>query len=146
MSSRVHPGSRRKTTGRVTPSKLRRTAVIAVDSVLAVGTGAVAGLFATSTLPAGASTSGWAATQAPLPSTPDAPATNPDVTIDQESCPTAVSCVAAGNYSDPSHSHGLLDVQSGGTWTVTEAPVPSDAANDRQSTLGSVRVPTSNSV
>ena len=46
MSARALAGSRKghkSSTGRVTPSKLRRTAVVAVDGVLAVGTGALVG-------------------------------------------------------------------------------------------------------
>jgi hypothetical protein len=46
VTQRGMGGSRRAKTGRVTPSKVRRTAVVAVDGVLAVGTGALAGLFA----------------------------------------------------------------------------------------------------
>ena len=61
--------------GRVTPSKLRRSAVIAVDGVLAVGTGAIGGLFAVGSVPATASapTPGWTPAQAPLPTSPDGP-------------------------------------------------------------------------
>jgi len=113
----------------VTPSKLRRTAVIAVDGVLAVGTGALGGLFATGTASAVAPTPGWTGLQAPLPTAPDAPGTNPTATMYQESCSSPVTCVDVGFYEDGSSTaHALLETYSGGSWTALEAPLPSDAA------------------
>ena len=122
-------GRRHGASGRVTQSKLRRGAVVAVDGVLAVGTGALAGLFAASPASAAAPTPGWTGLQAPLPTGPDAPATNPTATMYQESCSSPLTCVDVGFYQDGSStSHGLLETYSGGTWTAFETPLPSDAA------------------
>ena len=113
----------------VTQSKLRRGAVVAVDGVLAVGTGAVAGLFAAAPASPTAPTPGWTGLQAPLPAGPDAPGTNPTATMNQESCSSPVTCVDVGSYVDGSStSHGLLETFSGGSWSALEAPLPSDAA------------------
>ena len=76
MSRRVAEGHTRDSSGRTT-SKLRRTAVVAVDGVLAVGTGAVAGLFASGAASATVPTPGWTGVQSPVPFGLDAPATNP---------------------------------------------------------------------
>ena len=147
MSKGVQAGNRRGSTGRVTPSKLRRGAVIAVDGVLAVGTGAIGGLFATASGPASATppTSGWAATQAPLPAGPDAPAANPDVFFRVESCSAATSCAAVGDYSGGSNGHALLDVLANGTWSATEAPLPANALAGNNSEAFSVSCPTDGS-
>ena len=110
---------------RVTPSKLRRGAVIAVDGVLAVGTGAIGGLFATGAASAAAPTPGWTPLQAPLPG---ATAADPAVTLSSESCVSAVFCAAAGTYRDSGgNGQGLLEVYSGGSWSATEAPLPANA-------------------
>ena len=69
----------------------------------------------------------WTAQEGPLPSDagPDPTATFKDV-----SCPTAGWCVAVGGYIDTSgHIRSIFDVLSGGHWTATEAPAPSDLAN-----------------
>ena len=130
MSKGRQAVSRRQGSGRVTRSKLRRTAVIAVDGVLAVGTGAVAGLFATGTASAAAPTPGWTGQQAPLPTGPDAPGANPTTTMYQESCSSPVTCVDAGYYEDgASTEHGLLETYAGGSWSALEMPLPSDAAS-----------------
>ena len=129
MSKRVQTRKRLEAFGRVTPSKLRRGAVIAVDGVLAVGTGALGGLFATGTASAAAPTIGWTGLQAPLPTGPDAPRTNPTATMFQESCSSPVTCVDAGYYEDSASTlHGLLETYAGGSWSALEAPLPSDAA------------------
>jgi hypothetical protein len=44
-------------------------------------------------------------------------------------CVSASSCVADGNYTDTSgNTKGVLETLSDGTWTVEQAPLPSDAA------------------
>ena len=89
MSTRALAGSRKShqsSTGRVTPSKLRRTAVVAVDGVLAVGTGALAGVFGAGAASAAAPTPGWTGLQTPVPTGSDAPATNPGEAITTEAC------------------------------------------------------------
>jgi hypothetical protein len=130
MSTGTHAGGRKKTTGRVTP-KLRRGAVVAVDGVLAIGTGALGGLFATGAATAAVPTPGWTGTQAPLPSSPDAPSTtSASVSFSDESCVSAVFCAAVGDYADTAgfpHTHGLLEVYQGGSWQGVEAPMPNNA-------------------
>ncbi len=147
MSDRARRGNRQRTTGRVTPSKLRRTAVIAVDGVLAVGTGAIAGLFATSAPAiAAAPTPGWSGAQSPVPTGADAPATNPGEEITTDACATSVSCAAAGTYEDgSSNTHGFLDMLSGGSWSGVEAPLPADANSNPDPGFFDTSCPTSGS-
>jgi hypothetical protein len=129
MSSRVQGDKGARVSGRVTPSKLRRGAVVAVDGVLAVGTGALGGLFATGAASAAAPTPGWTGLQAPLPTGPDAPQTNPTAKMIQESCSSPVTCVDVGSYMDSgSTQHGLLETYAGGSWSALEVPLPGDAA------------------
>jgi hypothetical protein len=77
----------------------------------------------------------WTALRAPLPAgavpakTTGAAATY----LGGVACPTAGSCVAAGDYTE----HGgaavaFTDVLSGGTWTPTTVPLPADAVAERQ--------------
>ena len=123
----------------MTPSKLRRSAVIAVDGVLAVGAGALGGLFATGAASAAAPTPGWTPTPSPLPGST---AANPDMTFESESCLSAVFCAAVGTYHDSgSNNQGLLDVLSGGSWSATEAPLPSDARANPDAIFFSVDCP-----
>jgi hypothetical protein len=145
MSHGVKARNARKGSGRVTPSKLRRTAVVAADGALAIGAGAIGGLFATTTGTASATApaTGWTATQAPLPTTPDPPTTtNQSVSINGESCAAATFCVAGGSYEGSSASHGLFDVLSGGSWTTMEAPLPANAEAASFSKVESVSCPT----
>ena len=140
MSKVVQAGNRRKASGRVTPSKLRRNSVIALDGVLALGAGALGGLFATGAASAAAPTPGWTGAQTPLPSGPNAPASpNPTSEWGSVSCVSAVFCAAAGAYEDSAHvDQGLLGVKSAGTWSVVAAPLPSDAGASRASSIDSV--------
>jgi hypothetical protein len=144
MSHRVKKPNARTGSGRVTPSKLRRSAVVAADGALAIGAGALGGLFATTAGSASATApaTGWSATQAPLPTTPDAPATNPRVIFTSESCATATFCVAGGNYVGATTEHGILDTLAGGTWTALEAPLPGNAESGSFSQVESVSCPT----
>jgi hypothetical protein len=143
MSHGVKAGNRRNGNGRVTPSKLRRTAVVAADGALAIGAGAIGGLFATAagTASATAPATGWAASQAPLPTTPEPPATDPQVSFNSESCASATFCVAGGSYAG-TRQHGVLDVLSGGTWSALAPPLPSNAEPNPFSTVESVSCPT----
>jgi hypothetical protein len=141
-------GSRRANTGRVTPSKVRRTAVVAVDGVLAVGTGALAGLFAAGGgMASGTAPSpGWAGLQQPAPSGLNAPASNPVEDIQTDGCASAVSCVAAGPYRDTSgNTQGVLAALSRGTWSAVEAPLPSDAGPNPQPNFFATSCPASGS-
>ena len=91
MPKQRQADGRQRTSGRVTPSKLRRNTVIALDGVLALGAGALGGLFTTGAASATAPTPGWTGAQAPLPAGPDAPASNPTAILDDTSCTSAVS-------------------------------------------------------
>jgi hypothetical protein len=129
MSNKVLGDNGARVSGRVTPSKLRRSAVVVVDGVLALGTGALGGLFATSAASAAAPTPGWSGLQAPLPTGPDAPQTNPTAKMNQESCSSPVTCVDVGSYlGSGGTQHGLLETYQGGAWTALEVLLPSDAA------------------
>jgi hypothetical protein len=110
-------------------SRTRRSAVVVIDGVLAVGAGALGGLFATGAASAAAPSPGWSPTQAPLPSGPDAPSgTAAFVSFEGESCPSSVFCAAVGEYEDGTgNDHGLLEVYQGGTWRGVEAPMPANA-------------------
>ncbi|MFZ2057792.1 MAG: hypothetical protein WAV54_10360, partial [Acidimicrobiales bacterium] len=67
----------------------------------------------------------WTHTEAPLPA---GAGTNPAVSLNSVSCPSASDCAAVGNYTDSSyHEQGLLLTESSGTWTATEAPLPAGA-------------------
>ncbi len=74
---------------------------------------------------------GWTTTQAPLPSdAADGISVNPEVYLASTSCPAANQCVAAGWYDDQSsRAWGLIETQSGTSWTKTEAPQPNDAGS-----------------
>jgi len=101
--------------------------VVAVDGVLAVGTGAVAGLFASGPASATVPTPGWTGVQSPVPFGLDAPATNPLENLQTTACASAVSCAAAGTYADTGgNTRGILDALSGGSWSAVEAPLPPD--------------------
>ena len=53
-----------------------------------------------------------------------------DSVMEAVSCPTDGSCVAAGLYETSSTGEGaVFDTLSGGHWSATEAPLPSDAAS-----------------
>jgi hypothetical protein len=140
VGKRVNGGSRHAKTGRVTSPKLRRAAVIAVDGVLAVGTGAVAGLFSTGGVAsATAPTPGWTGAQTPLPGGPDAPESPAFTVLGSTSCSSAVLCADVGFYRGAGGlQHPLLDVWSGGTWTAEEAPLPANGDSTLDADLFSV--------
>jgi Protein kinase domain len=49
--------------------------------------------------------------------------------LDTVSCPALRNCVAAGSYwNQGSGYQGLVETESGGTWTAATPPLPSDAA------------------
>ena len=55
---------------------------------------------------------------------------------------SAVFCAAVGTYHDSgSNGQGLLDVLSGGSWSATEAPLPSDARANPNAGFFSVSCP-----
>ena len=67
----------------------------------------------------------WAAVAAPLPG--DA-STSPNTdALTSVSCVSGGNCVAVGQYDNAAENpQGLIDTESGGSWTSTTAPVPSD--------------------
>jgi hypothetical protein len=82
----------------------------------------------------------WAPATAPEPS-------NAGSGVDQSaalhgvSCPASGACIATGTYADGTgHTRGLLETQSGGTWTAAGAPQPSDAGTGAKQTLQVVTV------
>jgi hypothetical protein len=85
----------------------------------------------------------WVATRAPLPS--DA---GPGFTqLSSVSCPTPGFCAAVGLYSDTMHHDwGVIDTLSGGTWSTTKAPQPSNAAAEanQSAVLYDISCPTPN--
>ncbi len=143
MSKARKTRTRRHASGRVTRSRLRRNTVIAVDGVLALGTGALGGLFATGTATATAPTPGWTGAQTPLPSGPNAPASpDPSSGWASVSCVSAAFCGAGGSYEDSAHvDQALLGVKSGGSWSVVAAPLPSDAAPSQAGFIETVTCP-----
>jgi hypothetical protein len=119
-----------------TPS--RRRSIVAA-AALSVVTALV--LVATPRV-AGASPS-WSAVNPTMPS--DAVA-GQGVSLLSASCPADGWCVAVGNYMASSGSTyydaGLIDAQSGGTWSATEAPLPPGASgSDPQAILYAVQCP-----
>ncbi len=81
--------------------------------------------------PAGAVTppaQGWTTTEAPLPADAGTGSTDPNVYTATTTCPAANGCVTVGWYDDTSgNPWGLIETQSGTTWTDTEAPQPANA-------------------
>lgn len=81
----------------------------------------------------------WSTEKAPLPG--DADTSNQDNTLDAVTCTTASDCVAVGSYVNTSPSstctdkdclQALIDVESSGTWSAVEAPLPPDATASPQ--------------
>ncbi len=73
---------------------------------------------------------GWTTTEAPLPSDAGNGSTNPEVYTAGSSCPAVNACVMAGWYLDTSSkAWGLIENQSGTSWTETQAPQPSNAGS-----------------
>ncbi len=90
----------------------------------------------------------WSAQAAPLPT--NAAATGS--TLVAVSCASATYCVGAGSYPDTTvgnPSNGWLVVDSGGTWTGSTAPQPSNAGTDgdghQDSILSGVACPSATS-
>ena len=77
----------------------------------------------------------WSGLAAPLPS--DVQASSFD-TLASVACGSPLLCVAAGTYSTSSRELGLIETYSGGQWTDTVAPMPSDAATSGSPLLASL--------
>ncbi|MGH3224285.1 MAG: hypothetical protein ACRDPY_37320, partial [Streptosporangiaceae bacterium] len=77
----------------------------------------------------------WTAVPAPLPAN-NAEAGN---TVSAVSCPSVSQCVAVGNYGPSTNGQmGLLLTDSGGSWTVAEAPLAADGANGGEAPVPAV--------
>jgi hypothetical protein len=86
--------------------------------------------------------SSWSLQTAPLPTN----AVPNDAAFGSVSCATPQFCVAAGAYTDADeYRYGLLDTLSGGAWTATQAPEPSnagdDSGSDQNAVIQAVRCP-----
>jgi hypothetical protein len=118
-----------------TAATRRPTALATVAVLLAVS----AVLIVANPRLAGASIS-WSAVNAPLPANA---ATGSGVTLLSASCPADGWCIAVGDYpaqtATTSYGAGLIDAESGGTWSALEAPLPPGASSsDPQALLESV--------
>ncbi len=79
----------------------------------------------------------WRAVAAPLP--PGASATAPQVSLNAVACPSAASCVAAGQYTDGAgHGQPLLVTGSGTAWHAVAVPLPAGHAADPAAELTAV--------
>lgn len=67
----------------------------------------------------------WTATEAPLP----ANALPNGGIVSAVACETASTCVVIGNYTVMGGGEGLIETLSGGTWTSTEVPLPTQGAS-----------------
>jgi GH25 family lysozyme M1 (1,4-beta-N-acetylmuramidase) len=71
------------------------------------------------------SSGSWSATQAALPSNGDGDFVDTD--LSGVTCTAAGSCVAVGSFYDSDYdTDGLIETLSGGTWSATEAPLPTN--------------------
>jgi hypothetical protein len=62
-----------------------------------------------------------------------------DAVLSGVTCSSTAFCVAIGHYGNS--DLGVIETLSGGSWTGTEAPVPSDVPNGSGVTLGAVACP-----
>jgi hypothetical protein len=83
--------------------------------------------------PAGAVTpphQGWTSTEAPLPADAGNSTAFDNVYLASSACPVANGCVTVGWYHDTGgKAWGLIETQSGTTWTDTEAPQPANSGS-----------------
>ena len=77
----------------------------------------------------------WTAVQAPLPS--DASTQEQGVVLTSVSCGTDGTCAAIGQYLEPNirTPSALIETLSGGTWSATVPPLPSDAGTPQIFTM-----------
>ncbi|MGA2519703.1 MAG: hypothetical protein ABSG81_02665 [Acidimicrobiales bacterium] len=116
----------------------RRPTMLAAAAVLLAMSAVV---MVTGTHAAGAAIS-WSAANPPLPA--DA-VPGQGVTLLASSCPADGWCVAVGDYlaqtPTTTYEAGLIESESGGTWTATESPLPTSAGADPQALLEAVSCP-----
>ncbi len=89
----------------------------------------------------------WAEVGAPLPSNASTNTVETTFTsFSDVACPSASSCVAVGSYTDTAGDHvGLIEALTGGVWTPTEAPLPTNSTTGQDSGLLSVSCPAAGS-
>lgn len=74
----------------------------------------------------------WTSMSAPLPSGADGNVAN----ITSVACISVGSCIAVGNYElSIGDTQGLIETLTNGSWTATQAPIPSDANTREQSVI-----------
>jgi hypothetical protein len=82
----------------------------------------------------------WTTQQAPLPSQ----SSSDGSFLSKLTCPAAGSCIALGSYTDTSGNFpGLLEMQSGQTWTASEVTVPDNATSPNADPLAATCADTS---
>jgi hypothetical protein len=82
------------------------------------------------------SSGGWIPTEGALPANAG---TEPEATLKAVACPAPGSCEALGTYIDgEGNQQGLIDTLANGTWTPSEALLPTDAATDPDAQLNAV--------
>ncbi|HEX4163548.1 MAG TPA: hypothetical protein VHZ05_13680, partial [Acidimicrobiales bacterium] len=79
----------------------------------------------------------WSAHSSPLPSNTTS---TPEAELFDVQCPTTGFCVADGSYRTTAGAGGLIDTYSGGMWTASQAPEPSDSVNN-DATLNGISCP-----
>ncbi len=131
MRTRRTRPARRLGSGRPSTGVCRSGLLASLGAVVALVGGLGAVLVAAG--PAGAVTppaQGWTTQEAPLPADAGSGSTDPHVYTSSSSCPSATTCTTVGWYDDTTgRPWGLIEMENGGTWGVTEAPQPSDAGS-----------------
>jgi hypothetical protein len=85
----------------------------------------------------------WTAQTAPLPANADG---NPLSSIGAPACPAPGSCVATGDYTDTSANvQSAIETLTGGVWTSLEAPLPTNAGTNPDSSIGDAACPAAGS-
>jgi Fibronectin type III domain len=82
----------------------------------------------------------WTGAKAPFPANA---AGDPFVQLGGVACASAGVCAAAGSYATSGPQRGLLEDQSGSTWTAVEAPLPANANSNGVAWLSGIACPSS---
>ena len=121
-----------------TTARLTSVSCTAVGSCVAVGfysdtTGGFSQHALIETLAGGT----WSPLDAVIP--PDGQSASPyDALLQSVDCTTVQACVAVGSYNGTGGQLGLIDTESGGTWSALVAPQPTAAAADQQVSVSDV--------
>ena len=107
-------------------SRVRFGAIAVAAVVLTMGVLAPGGAASAASPPA----QGWTTTEAPLPADAGTGATDPAVYTASSTCPGENGCLTVGWYNDTGgKTWGLIETQSGTSWTETQAPQPANAGS-----------------